>query len=194
MALRQLGQSIREGGEGAIIDSFGGEYRFLSNFYPAAVYGYDDNERYPTVEHAFQATKTMSDSQRETIREADTPGRAKSLGRQATLRKDWERIKIKVMRYLLVQKFSTEPLRQKLLDTGDAQLIEGNMWRDRIWGMTRGGDGTWVGENHLGRLLMLVRDDLRKPTESVDEISESMSRKMRKRAAVLRRPFRRKKR
>ena len=132
------------------IDSFSGPYRFLSNFYPAPVLL--DNVLYPSTEHAFQAAKTTGD--RSAFLKG-TPTDAKRLGRRVALRPDWEAIKIDVMLDLLRQKFNGGGLRTKLLATGDAELIEGNMWGDRFWGVYRG-----VGENHLGRLLMRVRAEI----------------------------------
>jgi len=49
-----------------------------------------------------------------------------------------------------------ESLKEKLLATGDEELVEGNDWNDRVWGKVDG-----VGENHLGRLLMKIRAELR---------------------------------
>lgn len=136
------------------IDSFSGEYRFLSNFYPARVEM--GGEEYPNVEQAFQAAKTDDLSERAAIRECDKPGDAKQLGRGATLIPCWEEIKIEIMRHLVTQKFTSHiGLRQALLNTGDAMLIEGNHWRDAFWGVYEG-----KGENWLGRILMDVRAEL----------------------------------
>ena len=44
----------------------------------------------------------------------------------------------------------------KLLNTGDAELVEGNHWGDRYWGVCDG-----EGQNKLGKLLMQVRGELR---------------------------------
>ena len=57
------------------------------------------------------------------------------------------------MRDALIQKFSDKKLQKKLIDTGDAELIEGNWWGDKFWGVCEG-----EGENHLGKLLMEVRE------------------------------------
>lgn len=133
------------------IDSFSGEHRFLSNFFPSPIES--GGATYPTVEHAFQAFKTHDTNDRVAILEASTPGKAKRLGKKVTLRRDWERIKITVMKLLLVHKFQISELRQKLIDTGDAELIEGNGWGDTFWGVYQG-----MGSNHLGILLMEIRD------------------------------------
>ena len=64
-----------------MIDCFDGEFAFLSNFYPSDIKGFDKaNILYPTVEHAFQAMKTVDVNERIKIAAADTPGKAKRLG------------------------------------------------------------------------------------------------------------------
>ena len=141
-----------------VINSFQGEYFFLSNFF----YGpfEFDGEIYSTVEHAFQAAKTFDTEQRQSIRLAASPAQAKQLGRAVQLRPDWEQVKFDIMLALLRLKFSQADLRQKLLDTGDSELIEGNTWGDKVWGCILY-KGQWVGQNHLGKLLMQVRADIR---------------------------------
>lgn len=137
-----------------MIDSFRGKYRFLSNFYPCSI-EYQENI-YPSVEHAFQAAKTLDLDWQEKIYFAPYPVDAKRLGRKAPLREDWEDVKIGVMRNFLRQKFSTFELKSKLLATGDEQLIEGNWWGDIFWGICEG-----RGENNLGKLLMEIREEIR---------------------------------
>jgi N-glycosidase YbiA len=137
-----------------MIDSFGGKYRFLSNFYTAEVVF--EGRVYPSTEHAFQAAKTLDLAERAIIAAEPSPGRAKRLGRGVSLRSDWEDIKIDVMRAVVRDKFSRHPyLAAKLLETGDQMLVEGNRWGDRFWGVTPKG-----GKNWLGRILMEVRDEL----------------------------------
>lgn len=137
-----------------VIDSFSGEYRFLSNFYPSTIFV--DGFRYPTVEHAFQAAKTADNAAKQKIATTQSALRAKSLGRQVRLRKDWEAIKVAVMRQCVALKFESHPdLAEMLLDTGDARLIEGNSWNDTYWGVCGS-----RGKNHLGKILMGVRTQL----------------------------------
>lgn len=126
-------------------------YRFLSNFFPSEVYF--DGLSYPTVEHAFQAAKTLDIAQRSHIRAQPTPAKAKEEGRKVKLRPDWETVKVQVMYLLLVQKFSRPDLRESLLATGDLRLVEGNTWGDTYWGVCNG-----EGTNVLGKLLMTVRN------------------------------------
>lgn len=137
-----------------IIDKFDGEYAFLSNFYPSPIT--DGNIIFPTVEHFFQAAKTVNMADYEMIAAADTPGRAKRLGRRIELREDWEEVKDGIMLEALRRKFSDDFLRRKLIATGDAELIEGNDWNDMYWGVCAG-----VGRNKLGKLLMQVRNEFK---------------------------------
>lgn len=143
------------------ITSFTGAYRFLSNFYPSEVIysGPTGVARYRTVEHAYQAAKCILPEDAFRILAAEKPGQAKRLGRHVMLRKDWEAIKLTVMEGLLIQKFGVEPLKSKLFQTGEAELIEGNDWGDRYWGAEKRGD-EWLGENHLGKLLMKIRSQI----------------------------------
>jgi ribA/ribD-fused uncharacterized protein len=139
------------------IDSFQGEYRFLSNFWPAVV----DYEgiSYPSVEHAYQSAKTLDRSERRRIAAIAEPGEAKRAGRALpNQRADWEQVKLRVMEDCVRYKFTRHAdLREKLLATGTAELIEGNTWNDRFWGVCDG-----QGENHLGKILMKVRTELRR--------------------------------
>ncbi len=138
-----------------MIDSFQGKYRFLSNFYACPI-PYEGLV-YPTSEHAYQAAKTTDLFERKCIQAAATPGQAKKLGRSITLRPDWDIIKLDVMREILNIKFGTLPFKASLLSTDNEELVEGNTWNDTYWGKCNG-----VGDNHLGRLLMEIRDEARR--------------------------------
>lgn len=135
-----------------IINNFTGSNFFLSNFYLCEVRL--NGVLYPSVEHAYQAAKTTNPLVREKIRQAKTPGEAKKLGRQTALRAGWESSRLQVMENLLEQKFSNPELKNRLLDTRDATLVEGNYWGDEFWGVN---SSTGVGLNHLGKLLMNLR-------------------------------------
>ena len=137
------------------IDRFRGEYAFLSNFHRAP---FDwRGQEWRTAEAGFQAAKTQDERMRERIRAARSPAEAKRLGRRVDLRPDWERVKDDVMHAVLQAKFAVPELRDALLATGDAELVEGNTWGDVYWGVC-GGRGT----NQLGRTLMRIRDDIRR--------------------------------
>jgi N-glycosidase YbiA len=135
------------------ISSFTGDYRFLSNFYPSDVEL--DGIVYPSVEHAYQAAKTLDKEERKVFHKRPLPSaaEAKKLGRKSSLRSDWEGVKLQVMEDLLVQKFAHKELQEQLLATGQSLLVEGNWWGDSFWGV----DNKKGGQNHLGKLLMKIR-------------------------------------
>ena len=140
--------------EKKVIDSFVGEYRYLSNFWMAPVTY--DGDVYASTEHAYQAAKTFNKADRARIRKMSCAD-AKRYGRQVQLIEGWENKKIGIMEELVLQKFTVHTdLREKLLATDDAEIIEGNTWGDREWGTVKG-----VGKNHLGKILMRVRKKLR---------------------------------
>ena len=142
---------------GAIL-GFGGDHRFLSNFWYADVQL--DELRYASVEHAYQAAKTVLQIEREQFRDRITPGVAKRLGRGVTMRPDWDAVKLGVMQDLVRQKFARPDLADLLRKTGDAPILELNAWGDRYWGVIEGADGRLIGANHLGRILMDVRREI----------------------------------
>ena len=129
--------------------------RFLSNFYPCQVEF--EGDVYATVEHAYQAAKTVDPRQRLEIRNLPRPGDAKRMGNMLRPREDWPDVKLQIMETLLRQKFAKPQFRNRLLATGNQELVEGNSWGDRFYGMVYGPDGKWRGENHLGKLLMKIR-------------------------------------
>lgn len=138
-----------------MINSFSGEYRFLSNFYTAPIVW--KGKIYPTNEHFYQAHKTDSELQHEVIRMADTAVSAKRIGQKVSLIKDWEKEKHNIMLLALYLKFTQHAdLREKLFATGDVHLEEGNTWGDKVWGTVNG-----MGFNYLGKYLMRTRDVLR---------------------------------
>ena len=136
-----------------VIKEFRDEFSFLSNFYPVKIaYG---SCTFDSVEAAFQAIKSKDWTVRKQF-EGLSPSAAKALGRRIALREDWKDIRLKVMEYLVREKFKNEFLREKLLSTGDAVLVEGNYWNDKFWGVDL---RTNQGENHLGKILMKVREE-----------------------------------
>lgn len=136
-----------------IVDSFTGENRFLSNFASCMVRM--DLVYYRTVEHAYQASKTLDETERGMILNLSTAGKAKKVGRRVTLRSDWDEVKVDIMRDLLQQKFSLSPFKEQLKSLSDTYIIEGNTWNDTFWGVCRG-----RGKNILGNLIMEIRDTL----------------------------------
>lgn len=151
-----------------IIDRFTKEsgYEFLSNFHTSTVRY--EGLLYPTVEHAYQASKTNDLKLREIIRRSPTPIDAKKLGKGLQLQPEWEQSRVDIMRKLVKEKFDNPFLGHLLLKTGDAKLVMNNKFNDKFWGVCRG-----VGENWLGRILMEVRDELRKEMKSQEDIQSS---------------------
>ena len=142
-----------------VILSFKGKYAFLSNFSPHPVRA--RGILYPTVEHAYQAYKTLDPAERLGIRSCDTPGQAKRAGRRVTLRPDWDNVKLSVMTALVKAKFRQHPeLAGLLKQTGDALLVEGNYWHDNFWGVCGCKTCPGVGKNWLGCILIGVRNEL----------------------------------
>ena len=138
------------------IEKFEGDYRFLSNFHPCEIIL--DGDKYASVEHAYQAAKTIDFEERARLQSWNllNATEAKRAGRKVTLRSDWGEVKNAIMLDLLRQKFSDDLLETMLLDTQNEDLVEGNWWGDTYWGMCNG-----KGENHLGKLLMKVREELK---------------------------------
>lgn len=138
-----------------MILEFSDFYRFLSNFYPTPIEM--DGLQFRSVEHAFQAAKTLDIQERFHVAVASTPGEARRRGRHVRLRPGWNNERCAVMKGLLRQKFKPgSVLAGMLLQTGDQKLCEGNTWGDTYWGVCNG-----KGENHLGRLLMEIREELK---------------------------------
>lgn len=134
---------------------FRGEYFFLSNFYPVQVYG--EGRFWLTAEHYYQSEKTEKEEEKLWVGDAFSPGEAKKRGKRIMVRKDWDSVRLDVMKKVVLAKFSQNRLlRDRLLKTGDTELVEENSWRDTFWGVCNG-----VGENHLGKILMEVRRELR---------------------------------
>lgn len=138
------------------IKEFRGAYNFLSNFFPGVPFVWD-NRRYNSAEAAFQSAKTTDPATRDAISRMDA-NNARSLGRNLKVRDNWEDIKLETMKSILHAKFLQNPeLRDKLAATKNAQLIEGNTWGDTYWGVDA---KTGKGENHLGKLLMELREEI----------------------------------
>ena len=136
------------------IDYFREEYFFLSNFYPAKIQF--DGITYPSAEAAFQAQKT-TDAQERAAFATVSPDEAKKMGRTVALRSDWDEVRLAIMRQVVYAKFTQNPhLTQWLVWTGNKTLIEGNTWGDIYWGVDL---RTGKGENHLGRILMALREE-----------------------------------
>jgi len=162
-AERILRKDPRDGGGDAGRESVirfshvGDEYGEFSSFAPTPVTM--QGKRWATAEHYFQAMKFLDPEYQEQIRSTKSPALAARMGRsrKVALRRDWRNFRVEVMERVVRAKFSQhDHLRELLLSTGDARLVE-HTEHDSFWG--DGGDGS--GTNMLGRILMRVRDALR---------------------------------
>ena len=144
-----------------MITQFKNEYSFLSNFQLFEKPMDITSKRlvFKTNEHFYQTMKFTDYKVRFEVCNHPSKG-LKSFVRQFTLREDWEDIKLNVMLYGLRYKFSEHNphLRQKLIWTRNEHIQEGNYWNDKFWGVCL---KTGEGENHLGRLLMQVREEIK---------------------------------
>ncbi|MEZ6047186.1 MAG: NADAR family protein [Planctomycetaceae bacterium] len=138
------------------------EYGYFSNFSAHRIF--INGKSWPTVEHYFQAQKFAGQPEEEKIRLARSAREAANMGRnrKIPLRKDWESIKINIMRDAVYAKFTQhDELKDLLLVTENAKLVE-HTANDHFWG--DGGDGS--GEHWLGRILMEVREKISRDSQN----------------------------
>jgi ribA/ribD-fused uncharacterized protein len=141
-----------------------GPFGYLSNLYPCPVTidepGYPGGIRFISAEHAYQWGKAQLPEVRNWIMSAPHGRHAALAGHHLSaydIVPDWKDVKIARMERVVEAKFRQNPeLREKLLGTGTAPLEEES--NDGFWG--RGAFG--YGANHLGSILMGVREKLRK--------------------------------
>ena len=136
---------------------------FLSNFYRCDIYFRGQN--YTSLEQGYQCTKAEICQDRmayNDIYKADSPAEMKRLGRKIQVNDNWGKYKLQVMEDLIYAKFKqNKELYYSLLNTRPLNLIEATL--DDFWGAgcVLGSialeEGSWVGQNHLGKLLEKVR-------------------------------------
>ena len=143
-----------------MINDFHGINAPLSNFYYINLT--INGKLWRTSEAMFVACKTTNKKDQERIRLASSGKEAKYIGRQVTLRPDWDKIKDQVMARILRIKFTQhQGCQEFLLNTGNKQLIEGNYWHDNYWGVCQCKRcKQLLGQNKLGILLMKIRTEL----------------------------------
>jgi ribA/ribD-fused uncharacterized protein len=156
-----------------VIGPFRGKYRFLSNFYPSPIIY--EGRYYATVEHAYQASKTDSGPDKAEIQDAPKPEIARRRGKALrVVSPGFKERRLDIMYVLVHKKFfgHTTELGDRLLETGEEELVEVNTWGDTFWGRCKG-----VGTNHLGQTLMRVRDELRQWRQELKEANRGWQRK-----------------
>jgi ribA/ribD-fused uncharacterized protein len=118
-----------------------------------------DGEWFATSEHYYQTQKYETEELRDWVHYAPTPMEAANRGRDSRFpkRDDWDDVKDGIMEKVLFEKYTRHPeLKELLLSTGDSHLYE-HTTNDCYWADC----GDRSGKNHLGELLMKVRDSLR---------------------------------
>lgn len=139
-----------------MIKEFKDDYKWLSNFVDVEIIF--EGESYRSVEHAYMAAKSKDPGWRLFCR-TNTAAACKKTSREIELHPSWEDTKKLYMYGFLIQKFSKPSFREKLLATKDQNIIEGNYWGDKYWGICL---KDFEGENWLGRLIMHIRLKIQK--------------------------------
>lgn len=109
------------------------EFRWLSNFYPCTIEF--DNMQFKSVEHAYMSAKSNAIEWKEFCMTEDNPAIVKRRSYEINIDPDWDMRKVDVMRTCITKKFTQEPFRSMLLNTGTEYIQEGNYWGDRFWGI-----------------------------------------------------------
>lgn len=139
-----------------MIKEFKNQYFFLSNFYECPIYY--NKLVFCNAEAAFQAQKAIDEKEQYKFINLNA-SQARKLGKTIVLREDWEEVKDNIMYEIVKRKFTVnKELQQKLIDTKDEELVEGNWWHDTYWGVD---SKTGIGKNKLGKLLMKVREEVK---------------------------------
>ncbi len=152
-------------------EGFQGEFRFLSNFYPAQIVytvAGTENFTYPTSEHLYQVFKTLTlprNEQKfwvEKILSNPSPFHAKKVAKKLPIETEaWNEIAYHCMSVTVFQKFhQNEHLKNLLLNTGSIELVEFNSWNDITWGVNI---ETGEGKNQLGKILTETRTYFQQP-------------------------------
>ncbi|MDY3766241.1 MAG: NADAR domain-containing protein [Lachnospiraceae bacterium] len=136
------------------IIQFKGEYAFLDNSFPADIEY--EGLTYPSAESAFQASKLLDHKARMPFT-AYKQDKVKQRGNSIKPYDGWEAKQLEIMEEILREKFLQHPdLYEKLLQSREYKLIAGNQKKDKYWGVNL---ITWEGENHLGEILMKLRNE-----------------------------------
>lgn len=136
-------------------------YGAFSNLYRRAIDF--EGETFATSEHAYQAGKARKPEVRDWVLSAPSPALVAMAAHGLyywDIAPGWSRTKFDRMRGVLRAKFTQhEDLKEMLLATGDARLVESatvDNEVNRLWGEVNG-----EGRNMLGQLLMELRASLR---------------------------------
>lgn len=138
-----------------------GIYEGFSNFSSHSIF--IDGKLWQTLEHYYQAQKFTEDNLIYQIYRANLPLQAKNIAdnHKDNIRNNWDTIKQAVTYKALQHKFNQhDALKELLLNTG-LRKIYGYSDKDRYWGNNgNDGDVDAGGQNHLGKLIMRLRQKL----------------------------------
>jgi len=140
-----------------MIKEFQGKYRWLSNFWPVEITY--NGLLFPSLEHAYMSAKNNSKEWKYFCVQEKNPKIVKKRSYEIDLVPDWDNKKLEIMNNLISIKFKNRELRKKLLQTKNTYIQEGNTWNDTFWGVDI---KTKKGENNLGKIIMQVRDEIKK--------------------------------
>lgn len=115
---------------------------------------------YMTSEHAYHSEKFEDETIKEEIMQTRSAHDVYTLAQEhkPLRRSDWDDVKLGIMKDILHAKVAQHSyVKKKLLESGDRTLVE-DSWRDDFWGWGPNKDG----QNHLGKLWMEVREEVRK--------------------------------
>ncbi len=101
---------------------------------------------------------------------------AKTLGKCIQCVPSWEAENVQVMEHIVTEKFEQVPeCQEKLLNSGDQMIVEAVPYGDLFWGAGLDKNAAkntrpdmWPGRNEMGKLIMRVRDKLRKAKKEKD--------------------------
>lgn len=147
------------------IKSFSGEHAFLDPSYACPVYLPDElfvtnpgPTRYPSYEHALQATRTPDIHKRHEVRDAATVREAKKIASKAST-SDWKERCLVYAKTLLRDKFMrNKGLKALLMKTEKRTLAYMPEFGDLYWGL----DASGKGQNQYGKLLEAIRNEISK--------------------------------
>ncbi len=141
-----------------VINEFNGDYRWLSNFHILESPLEYNGITYKTTEHFYQSMKSNDINENRKIAAHPLKG-LKAYCRTIPVVSGWDDTRLIVMAYAIRYKFSEKNprLRSMLVNTGDTEIIEGNRWNDKFWGVCL---KTGEGENNLGKIIMKVREEI----------------------------------
>lgn len=155
------------------VHGFFKDYRWLSNYHLCDIEWYDT--KFSSTEAAYQASKIDMIDEANITKFSEfstmTPSEAKKAGQLIPIRKDWDQVKDEIMfKINMIKYLSCPDLKEKLLATGDKELVEDNWWGDSYWGRNFG-----EGRNMLGITLMKIRARLQYIKELEDAVKKSES-------------------